>query len=98
MALSVVFCDAPHVSLQVSSEVSAALDVSLADRLAKLEQLVASQVQQRITQEVLPGMETRMATSGRAWMLPYAVLAGLLIAAFVIGWNRYRYLLKRHLL
>jgi hypothetical protein len=51
-------------------------------------------VNSKIAGEVMPRVETR----GRSWLLPFIGLSAVLAALSVLGYSKYRYLLKAHYL
>ena len=77
-----------------------ALTTPIDERLRKLEAIFAADVAHKLRPvlELESRMESRIASSSRGWVTPVAILALLLAVLAAVGFNRYRVLLKKHLL
>lgn len=70
----------------------------MALRVARLEAALAALLERRLTGEVVPSLQAQIQTAAGSWFWPLLALAGLVVGALAVGWNRYRYLIKRHVL
>ena len=86
----------------VFAKVASEVDSSIAARLTKLEGAVDASLQakldSKLQSDVLPHIESRVESSSRSWLLPFAVLAALILALAAFGYSKYRYMMKTHLL
>lgn len=83
---------------RMNAKVADQVEGSITDRLSKLEEQLHASVESKIQSNVLPQLQDSMASSSRAWMLPFVGMAVVVTALSLFAYQKYRYLIKTHLL
>lgn len=84
------------LSTAVASEVSNKMGATVEQRVAALEDALKRRVADSVVSELGRQLDDKVAEGGSAWILPFAVLAGLLLAFAVYMYRFQRKLKKDH--
>jgi hypothetical protein len=84
----------PVLLVQMQQQLSSSVD----NRIAKLETEIGRQVDRKLEKDVLPSIETRVAASSRGWIWPFIGMFIVIVVVSAVAVQKYRHLMKSHLL